>query len=179
MGDLSCVLEAAPVRLEPMADAHVERIRSICAKDEEIWQIYPTNMMGADFDRNISDIRQAKDWVNFAVLESGTGEVVGMTNFIRADRANRSLEIGGTFISPKVRATGFNRTMKHLMINHAFARGFNRIEFRVDTRNTRSMAAVQKLGAKAEGVLRQNRITWTGYLRDTAIFAILKEEWQG
>ncbi|MXP25545.1 GNAT family N-acetyltransferase [Altererythrobacter indicus] len=179
MDDLNCLLEAAPVQLKPMVDAHIEHIRTVCAQDEEIWQIYPTNMMGSDFDRNIAAIRQAQDWVNFAVLDSGTGDVVGMTNFIRPDRANRSLEIGGTFIAPKVRATGFNAVMKRLMINHAFACGFNRIEFRVDTRNVRSMAAVQKAGAQAEGVLRQNRITWTGYLRDTAIFAILKEEWQG
>jgi RimJ/RimL family protein N-acetyltransferase len=53
------------------------------------------------------------------------------------------------------------------------------VEFRVDTRNTRSMAAVLKLGATQEGVLRKNRITWTGYERDTAVFGLLREEWRG
>jgi RimJ/RimL family protein N-acetyltransferase len=69
--------------------------------------------------------------------------------------------------------------MKKLMIDHAFACGFTRIEFRVDTRNKRSMAAVLKLGAKHEGTLRRNRITWTGYVRDTAVFGLLEEEWHG
>jgi len=64
------------------------------------------------------------------------------------------------------------------MIDRAFACGFTRIEIRVDTRNSRSMAAVLKLGATHEGTLRRNRITWTGYVRDTAIFGLLKDEWR-
>ena len=101
-----------------------------------------------------------------------------MTNFINPD-AFGVVEIGGTYISPSVRGTGFNRGMKKLLVEHAFANGFTRIEFRVDTRNTRSMAAVAKLGAAREGTLRRNRVTWTGYVRDTAIFGLLRDEWAG
>jgi len=63
-------------------------------------------------------------------------------------------------------------------IDHAFASGFDRIEFTVDARNKRSCAAVLKLGATHEGTLRRNRITWTGYVRDTCVFGLLREEWE-
>jgi RimJ/RimL family protein N-acetyltransferase len=105
--------------------------------------------------------------------------VVGLTCYIAPDPANHALEIGSTYIQPSVRATGLNGVMKRLMIGHAFACGFTRIELRVDTRNRRSMAAVRKLGAVHEGTLRKNRVTWTGYVRDTAIFGLLREDWTG
>ncbi len=87
--------------------------------------------------------------------------------------------IGGTYIEPSVRGTGFNATMKWLMIDHAFAQGFWRTEFTIVTRNVRSIAAVEKMGAVREGTMRKNRVTWTGYVRDTALFSILKDEWVG
>jgi RimJ/RimL family protein N-acetyltransferase len=89
------------------------------------------------------------------------------------------VEIGGTYIQPSVRGTGFNDSLKKLMIDHAFACGFRRIEFRVDTRNQRSAAAVRKLGAQLDGTLRQNIVTWTGFVRDTYVFSLLADEWHG
>jgi RimJ/RimL family protein N-acetyltransferase len=65
------------------------------------------------------------------------------------------------------------------MLERAYAAGYRRVEFKVDTRNRRSMAAVEKLGAVREGTLRQNLLTWTGYRRDTAVYSILREEWEG
>jgi RimJ/RimL family protein N-acetyltransferase len=79
---------------------------------------------------------------------------------------------------PRVRGTGINARVKRLMIDRAIACGFHRIEFKVDTRNGRSMAAIAKLGAVNEGILRKNLVTWTGYRRDTAVYSILAEEWQ-
>jgi RimJ/RimL family protein N-acetyltransferase len=78
-----------------------------------------------------------------------------------------------------VRGTGFNGRMKKLMVEHAFDCGFRRIEFRIDERNLRSQAAVAKLGAKREGLLRQDRVTWTGHLRSTCVFGLLREDWIG
>jgi RimJ/RimL family protein N-acetyltransferase len=111
----------------------------------------------------------------FAVLD-GDG-ITGMTGYIYIDAPSHALEIGSTYIAPRVRGSGFNRRMKTLMIDHAIAVGFTGIELRVDTRNERSMAAILKLGAVKEGVLRQNRVTWTGYVRDTAVFSLLAHEW--
>ena len=87
-----------------------------------------------------------------------------MTRFINPDE-HGVVEIGGTYIAPSVRDTGFNAIMKTLLLDHAFDSSYRKVEFRVDTRNTRSMAAVLKLGATQEGVLRKNRITWTGFER--------------
>ena len=104
-------------------------------------------------------------------------EFAGMSSFITIDQARQVLEIGGTYYRPHLRGSGFNRRVKDMMLKRAFDCGIRRVEFRVDVRNERSQAAMKKLGAVREGVLRADRITWTGHVRDTALFAILKEEW--
>jgi RimJ/RimL family protein N-acetyltransferase len=167
------------VQLELRTEAHREGLRTACAADPAVWDIYPFSMLGEHFDRGFEAMEQfhaTKNWINYAVLSGD--RVVGMTNYINADPANGVVEIGGTYITPDVRGGPFNRTMKTLMIDHAFACGYTRIEFRVDTRNKRSMAAVLKLGATHEGTLRKNRITWTEYVRDTAVFGLLADEWK-
>ena len=176
MVELSATLEQGAVRLEPLAEHHLEPLRAACAEDKDIWDIYPVSMLDDNFDKAIEAFHDTTNWVRFAVINRETGKLVGMTNYINPDQ-HGVLEIGGTYIAPSVRGSGFNDAMKKLMIDHAFAHGFTRIEFRVDTRNKRSMAAVMKLGAQREGTLRKNRITWTGYVRDTAVFGLLKEEW--
>ncbi|WP_017672314.1 GNAT family protein [Blastomonas sp. AAP53] len=176
MNALETLLEDGDVRLEPLAARHIEPLRAACARDHDIWQIYPVSMLGEHFDPSMAQYRAYPGWVRFAVLHHG--EVVGMTSYISPDLPNRALEIGGTYIEPSVRGpNGINRTMKRLMIDHAFACGFERIEFRVDSRNLRSRAAVLKLGTQQEGILRRNRITWTGHVRDTYVFSLLKDEW--
>lgn len=177
MAELSTTLEQGPVRLEPLADHHLDPLRAACAEDQEIWNIYPVSMLGENFDKAIEAFHDTTNWVRFAVINTDAGTLVGMTNYINPDPKTTVTEIGGTYIAPSARGSGFNDVMKKLMIDHAFDHGFTRIEFRVDTRNKRSMAAVLKLGAKHEGTLRKNRITWTGYVRDTAVFGLLKEEW--
>jgi RimJ/RimL family protein N-acetyltransferase len=176
---LAAPLEAGDVRLELLADRHVEPLRAACSRDKDIWEIYPVSWAGTYFDEALAQTERfhgSRGWVRFAVLHRGG--VVGMTNFIDPDGVNGSVEIGGTYIEPSVRGSGCNGAVKRLMIDHAFACGFIRIELRVDTRNKRSMAAVLKLGATHEGTLRRNRVTWTGYVRDTAIFGLLKDEWR-
>jgi len=176
---LSKILADGPVRLEPLAEHHLEPLRAACAEDQEIWEIYPVSMLDENFDQAIRAFHDTSNWIRFAVINADTEKLVGMTNYINPDPNTKVTEIGGTYIAPSVRGSGLNDIMKKLMIDHAFAQGFTRIEFRVDTRNKRSMAAVLKLGAQHEGTLRKNRITWTGYVRDTAVFGLLKDEWAG
>ncbi|AYJ86937.1 N-acetyltransferase [Sphingomonas paeninsulae] len=172
---LATTLIDGDLRLEQFADAHVEGLRAACAEDQDIWPIYPFSMIGEHFDPSLARLRSFPNWQLFAVLDGG--RVAGMTGYIYIDEPSHALEIGATYIAPRVRGSGFNRRMKTLMIDHAIEVGFKRIEFRVDTRNERSMAAVMKLGARHEGTLRQNRKTWTGYVRDTAIYSLLAHEW--
>lgn len=176
--DLLSLLELGPVRLEPFEDVHVEGLRNACQADQDVWAIYPMNFAGDGFTPSLAVMRASPDFVMFAVVEVASGEVVGMTSFIRPTMYG-VVEIGGTYIHPRVRGGPFNRSMKKVMIEHAFSCGFAKVEFRVDTRNTRSMAAVSKLGAIQEGVIRQNMVTWTGYRRDTAVFGLLENEWTG
>jgi RimJ/RimL family protein N-acetyltransferase len=134
-------------------------------------------MLGEHFDRRMEQQAQLTNWAVFAVLDASG--VVGTTSYIPRDAANGVVEIGATYIAPRVRGSSVNGTMKQLMIEHAFAQGYHRIEFRVDERNQRSQAAVLKLGATREGTLRGDRVTWTGYRRNTCIFSLLRGEWNG
>ena len=112
----------------------------------------------------------------FAILLGG--RLVGMSCYLGIEEARGVLEIGNTYYIPAMRGTGLNRRVKDLMIGRAFDCGFRRIEFRVDSRNARSQAAMAKLGAVREGVIRAERITWTGHVRDTVLFSILADEWR-
>ncbi|MDI1294946.1 MAG: GNAT family protein [bacterium] len=177
-GALDVDMGEGAVRLERMADRHVEPLRGACARDLEIWNIYPVSWHGVHFERTLAESARLTECgarVPFVIVWNG--EVVGMTCYLGPDPANGVVEIGGTYIEPSVRGTGVNSIMKRLMIERAFGAGFARIEWRVDTRNARSLAAVAKLGATREGTLRRNRITWTGHVRDTAVFGLLKDEW--
>lgn len=100
-----------------------------------------------------------------------------MTAWIEHGQPGWSIEIGNSFIVPAVRGSGVNGRIKRLMLDHAFACGLERVGFKVDAVNGRSRAAVLKLGAVEEGVLRHERQTWTGRVRDTVSFSILRDEW--
>jgi len=112
----------------------------------------------------------------YAIIDGD--RLVGMTAYLRPDVSAQTVEIGNSYIEPAARGTGFNGRVKKLMIDHAFAVGIRRIEFRIDERNARSQAAVGKLGAVKEGVLRAERITWTGFVRDTGLWSLLADEWR-
>lgn len=165
-----------PVALVPFEDRHIEPLRAACAEDPDIWEIYPFSLYGAHFDPSLAMLAALPRWQRFAVLNGPI--VVGMTNFINLDHVAGVVEIGGTYIAPSVRGTTFNGRMKRLLIEHAFANGIGTVEFRVDTRNGRSLRAVEKLGARRIATLQRNLTTWTGYVRDTALFALTPSDWQ-
>ena len=162
-------------RAELFSESHREPLRAACAEDREIWSIYATNFGPDGFDAAI-DSYTANPRNRTFVLFDGD-ELAGMSSFLGIDEGRQCLEIGGTYYRPKFRGTGFNRRVKDMMLERAFDCGFRRVEFRVDARNARSQASMKKLGAVREGVLRADRITWNGHVRDTVLFAILKDEW--
>lgn len=162
--------------LAPLGERDRDALRTACAADPEIWAIYATNFGPPDFDRNFDALLASPTRLPFAVLVDGV--LVGMSAYLRLDLPGETLEIGNTYLAPHVRGSGLNGRMKTLMIEHAFACGFRRIEFRVDARNARSQAAVLKLGAVREGLLRAERVTWTGHVRDTALFGLLRDDWK-
>jgi RimJ/RimL family protein N-acetyltransferase len=162
-------------RAELFDEKHRDALRDACAEDRDVWQIYAFNFGPDGFDESIDLYRSSKRNRTFVLFEDD--ELAGMSSFLTIDPYRGSLEIGGTYYRPKFRGTGFNRRVKDMMLKRAFDCGIRRVEFRVDMRNSRSQAAMKKLGAVREGVLRADRITWTGHVRDTVLFAILKDEW--
>ena len=162
-------------RAELVTDDHLDALKAACAEDPDIWAIYANNFGPDGFDDSIALYRSTSRNRTFALFEGE--ELAGMSSFLGIDPYRNVLEIGGTYYRPKFRGSGFNRRVKDMMLKRAFDSGIRRVEFRVDIRNERSQGAMKKLGAVREGVLRADRITWTGHVRDTVLFAILKDEW--
>ena len=162
-------------RAELFSERSRELLKAACAEDGDIWHIYANNFGPDGFDDSIERYTSNPNNRTFVLFDGN--ELAGMSSFLGIDQNRQVLEIGGTYYRPHLRGTGFNRRVKDIMLQRAFDCGIRRVEFRVDRRNTRSQAAMKKLGAVREGVLRADRITWTGHVRDTVLFAILKDEW--
>ena len=175
MSGLDAAMTGHRCRAELFCDHYREPLKAACAEDGEIWQIYANNFGPDGFDDSIVLYRSTSRNRTFVLFEGE--ELAGMSSYLGIDSQRGVLEIGGTYYRPKFRGTGFNRRVKDMMLRRAFDCGFRRIEFRVDERNQRSQAAMTKLGAVREGVMRADRITWTGHVRDTVLFSILKDEW--
>ncbi|OZA72229.1 MAG: hypothetical protein B7X77_12135 [Caulobacter sp. 39-67-4] len=107
------------------------------------------------------------------------GKVVGTSSYLNIRKLHKGLEVGSTFLHPDARSGPVNPESKRLLLANAFNAGAIRVEFLVDVRNGRSQAAVEKLGAHKDGVLRNHKITWTGHVRDTAVFSITDADWPG
>jgi len=173
------VLENAFARLEPLALVHREDLRDAVEADPQIWtELYPYSWAGQHFEptwaRVMGDIEAGRSIVYAVTTE---GPCVGVSGFGRIEPVNAGLEIGGTYYRPEMRGGAVNPAAKRLMMAHAFASGARRVSFRVDAINARSRAAVSKLGAVQEGILRQDMTCWTGRIRDTVIFSVLTDEW--
>ena len=174
MSGLDAPMRGDGCSAEPMSEEHREPLRAACAEDPDIWQLFALDFGPAGFDSSFDRIA-ALPWHRFALYDAN--ELAGISCFINPDENRGVVEIGNTYYRPKFRGSGFNRRAKEMMLERAFSSGFRRVEFRVDRRNARSQAAMARLGAVREGVMRADRITWTGHVRDTVLFAILKDEW--
>ena len=175
IAELGAPMVGDACRAELFEERHRERLKAACAEDEDIWAIYAFSFDPEHFDASIDRIAQDPRNHTFVLFDGD--ELAGMSSFLGIDEDRQVLEIGGTYYRPHLRGTGFNRRVKTMMLGRAFACGIRRVEFRVDRRNDRSQTAMKKLGAVREGILRADRLTWTGHVRDTVLFAILRHEW--
>jgi RimJ/RimL family protein N-acetyltransferase len=177
---LAAVLEGRFVRLEPLAPDLREPLRQALDCDPAAWAIMSSSAHGEHFDgwwRTAEAEMAAGARIFFAVRRLSDGAVVGTTSFMTFRPSNRGVEIGGTFYRPEARGGPVNPECKRLLLAHAFAAGAIRVELITDARNLRSQAAIAKLGAVREGILRRHKVTWTGHIRDTVMFAVTDLDW--
>jgi RimJ/RimL family protein N-acetyltransferase len=173
------VLEGKVVRLEPLEERHRELVRP-AAQHPEIFTV-TTSALGPLYDPYIDNDPTRSDGVHdiaFAVFHKPAGRYVGMTRYLNIEEVHRKLEIGSTWYEPSVWAGAVNPECKLLLMQHAFETlRFNRVEYKTDIRNARSRAAILKLGAKQEGILRKHMIMADGHVRDSVYFSVIDEEW--
>lgn len=172
-------LETAGVRLEPLTERHRQDLQRACWADPDVWNnLYSISMLPEHFDANFELMLTGKfagPSQTYAVIRDGV--CVGMTSFLTIDTRSRTVEVGGTYYAPETRGGVVNPASKRLMFGHAFDSGMNRVQLCVDALNARSRAACLKLGAVQEGILRNQKIVWTGRVRDTVVFSITPPEW--
>ena len=174
-------LEGRHVRLEPLSLAHQDGLCAV-GLDAELWRWAQTSLATPADMR--AYIETALTWqaqgtaLPFAIVARATGQVVGSTRYANIERADRRLEIGWTWIARAAQRTPVNTEAKYLLLRHAFeVLGCNRVEFKTDVLNERSRAALLRIGAKQEGVLRSHMITASGRVRDSVYFSIVAAEW--
>lgn len=176
------VLENAWVRLEPASDAVREEVRAAISVDEAAWSIMVSNAYGDAFDgwwNGRMAHMQGGGGPCYAVRRLSDGRVMGTSSLHDLVREHRRVELGSTFFHPDARGGPVNPASKRLLLQHAFDSGMVRVEIITDAVNARSRAAIAKLGAVREGVLRRHKTTWTSRVRDTVMFSITDEDWPG
>lgn len=122
--------------------------------------------------------RESMTALPFIIFDKHLCRFAGSTRFGNIDKKNKVVHIGWTWLGEDFRGTGLNLHIKYLMLRYAFNKlGYERVEFRIDERNTQSRKAVEKLGATLEGILRKDIITKNGRRRNSCCYSILKSEW--
>jgi RimJ/RimL family protein N-acetyltransferase len=169
------------VVLEPLsADHHDGLVDAV--RDGRLWELWYTSIpapeaMAAEIEARLAQQR-AGTMLPFTSRRADTGAVTGMTTYLNADAESRRVEIGATWTARSAQGTGLNPESKLLLLAHAFeALGCIAVEFRTHWHNRQSRAAIERLGAKQDGVLRHHKVLPDGSLRDTAVFSITAPEW--
>lgn len=178
-------LSGAHVRLEPLAAAHHDDLAA-AVQDGELWNHWYTAIprpeaMQAEIARRLA-LQAQGSMCPFAVVDPATGRAVGMTTYMNIDAANRRVEIGSTWYRRSVQRTPLNTEAKRLLLAHAFERlDCIAVELRTHFFNHQSRRAIERLGAKLDGVLRSHQINphplAAGALRDTCVYSIVASEW--
>lgn len=178
----AAILENRFVRLRPFApETDGAALYALAERAPEIFRLWSFRGPGDWVEGWIDTIRrrtEAGTMIAFAVTRPHDGAFLGITSFLDPSEINKSVEVGMTCYAPEAQGTPVNPSAKRLLMGYAFENwGARRVQYQVDNRNERSKAAVLKLGARLEGVLRNHRTLPDGFVRDTAFFSILDTEW--
>lgn len=171
------------VTLEPLSLDHRDELAD-AVRDGELWRLWYTRIpapdrMDAEIRRRLA-LQDQGSMLPFTARRNDTGRAIGMTTFMNIDAATPRVEIGSTWNAASSQGTGTNPESKLLLLGHAFdAWGCTAVEFRTDFHNHQSRAAIARLGAKQDGILRAHLKPEAGYVRDTVVFSITRPEWPG
>jgi RimJ/RimL family protein N-acetyltransferase len=174
-------LRGAHATLEPLSAAHEAELARACA-DGELWQLWYTTVpspeaMGAEIARRL-ELQRTGSMLPFAVRQEPGGRLVGMTTYMNVDSRHRRVEIGSTWYAASVHRTALNTECKLMLLRHAFERlACIAVELRTHFMNRQSRRAIERLGAKLDGVLRSHMQLADGSLRDTAVYSVIAAEW--
>ncbi len=169
------------VELTPLLREHADALAE-AVRDGELWRLWYTAIpspeaMEAEINRRLS-LQAAGSMLPFTVLDGPGGRPVGMTTYMNIETAGPRLEIGSTWYAARVQRTLLNTEAKLLLLAHAFDRlGCLAVEFRTHFLNHQSRRAIERLGARLDGILRQHMIMPDGHIRDTAVYSITRDEW--
>jgi N-acetyltransferase len=172
-------LQGSHGSLEPLSIDH-ERDLIAAVSDGELWNLWYTAIpapqaMRAEIERRL-ELQRKGSMVPFTTRDA-TGRIVGMTTFMNIDAVNQRVEIGSTWTAASVQRSGFNTECKLLLLTHAFAEEAIAVEFRTNFFNQQSRRAIERLGAKLDGILRSHLRMPNGLLRDTCVYSITRAEW--
>lgn len=152
------------------------------ATDGRLWELTYTSVpapeaMAAEIERRLA-LQDAGSMLPFTARRRDTGTIIGMTTYMHIEEHNRRLEIGSTWIAASAQRSGVNTESKLLLLTHAFE-GLDQlaVEFRTHWLNHQSRLAIERLGAKLDGILRQHMVMEDGSVRDTAVYSIVAAEW--
>ena len=177
----SITLSGRHAVLEPLSHEHQDALVE-AVRDGELWKLWytaipPPEGMRAEIERRLG-LQKAGSMLPFAVRSQSSGRIVGMTTYMNIDANNRRVEIGSTWYAKSAQRTPLNTECKLLLLAHAFeALGCVAVEFRTSFFNHASRRAIERLGAKQDGILRSHQHYADGSLRDTVVFSIVAHEW--
>lgn len=175
------ILEGDYVRLEPLSHEHAEDL-SMASDDgklHELWYTWIPDAAGmtTEIERRLH-LYSEGTMMPFAVIDIAHNRAIGMTTFMNMKLENLKVEIGSTWLALSAQGTAINPEAKLLMLSYAFdVLGCNAVELRTHEKNAQSRAAIVKLGASLDGLLRNDMVMPNGTLRNTAVYSITKEEW--
>jgi RimJ/RimL family protein N-acetyltransferase len=174
-------LEGARLRLEPLTQSHHAMLCAV-GLDDELWRWSPKPVRTADEMAEYVALALAEQAAGrarpFAIIDKATGQAIGSTRFGAIEPAHRRVEIGWTWLARSYHRTAANTEAKYLLLRHAFETlGCIRVELKTDSLNERSRAAIRRIGAREEGILRNHMITASGRIRHTVYYSIVAEEW--
>ncbi|CCN85268.1 putative Acyl-CoA N-acyltransferase [Vibrio nigripulchritudo SFn27] len=174
-------LDSMTIKLVPLSESHLSEL-VLAATDGELWKLWFTSVPSKEnINEYISNALEQKSKgvaLPFVVVEKSSGKVIGSTRFCNADSVNKRVEVGYTWYSKSFQRTSVNTECKLLLLKHAFETlDAIAVEFRTSWHNQASRAAIARLGAKQDGVLRNHQKLANGGYRDTVVFSIINTEW--